>query len=260
MRRGNRQPRFGKVENQEISTWGMNQLFYTQKIENGFAVFEEEEGRHLKTVLRKKSGDLLHLTDGQGSFYEAELSETGKHQVLARIVSKTSVAPQVSDLLHIGIAPTKMMERLEWFMEKATELGVGQITPLICQRSERDNLRLDRLEKILVSAMKQSLRAWLPKLNPPTRFKDFVQQATEVQKRIAWCSEEPLQHLKNSIVASQSTVICIGPEGDFAPEEVALALSNGFQGVGLGETRLRTETAGLLAVSVFQLLNVETRQ
>lgn len=231
----------------------MNQLFFTQKFENGFAVFEAEEGRHLKTVLRKKSGDILHLTDGKGFFYEAELSETGKHQVLARIVSKTAVAPQASEGLHIGIAATKLMERLEWFMEKATEIGVGQITPLLCQRSERDKLRLDRLEKILVSAMKQSLRAWLPQLNPPTRFKDFVVQATELQKRLAWCAEEPLPHLAHTLAPNLSTVIAIGPEGDFTPEEVQFASENGFQGIGLGQTRLRTETAGVFAVSVFHL-------
>lgn len=232
----------------------MNQLFYTKRLENGFAIFEEEEARHLKTVLRKQHGDLLHLTDGQGFFYEAELNETGKHQVLARIVSKTAVPAPMEQGLHLAIAPTKLTERLEWFLEKATEIGVGQITPLICQRSERDTLRLDRLEKILVSAMKQSLRAWLPKLNPPTKFKDFVAQANEAQKCIAWCSPEPLPHLKNSIAAAQSTVICIGPEGDFTPDEVQLALSKGFQGVSLGQTRLRTETAGLFAVSVFHLV------
>jgi hypothetical protein len=124
----------------------MSQLFFTQKIENGFAVFEEEEGRHLSTVLRKKTGDVLHLTDGKGFFYEAELADAGKRQVLARILSKTAAPLPRPGRLHIGIAPTKQMERLEWFLEKATEIGVDEITPLICQRSERDSLRLDRLE------------------------------------------------------------------------------------------------------------------
>ncbi len=232
----------------------MNQLFFTQKIENGFAVFEEEEGRHLTSVLRKKTGDLLQLTDGKGFFYEAELTDAGKRQVLARIVSKTEAAILRPARLHIAIAPTKQMERLEWFLEKATEIGVDEITPLLCKRSERDTLRLDRLEKILVSAMKQSLRAWLPKLNQPTRFQDFVKKSGEAQKRLAWCADEPLPHLKNTLAANQDVVIAIGPEGDFSREEVQLALANGFQGVSLGQARLRTETAGLLAVGIFEIL------
>ncbi len=233
----------------------MSQLFYTPKIENGFAVFEEEEGRHLFTVLRKKTGEHLHLTDGKGFFYEAELADAGKRLVLARIISKTAAPPMRPARLHIGIAPTKQMERLEWFLEKATEIGVDEITLLLCQRSERDIVRLDRLEKILVSAMKQSLRAWLPKLNAPTRFQDFAQKTSEAQKRLAWCSVEPLPHLKNTLSPQQDAVIAIGPEGDFTPEEIQLALVNGFHGVSLGQARLRTETAGLYAVNVVNVVN-----
>ncbi|MFN0215131.1 MAG: 16S rRNA (uracil(1498)-N(3))-methyltransferase [Saprospiraceae bacterium] len=232
----------------------MNQLFYTQKIENGFAFFEDEEGRHLTSVLRKKSGDPLQLTDGKGFFYEAELADAGKRQVLARIIAKNPAPVLRPAKLHIAIAPTKQMERLEWFLEKATEIGIDEITPLLCKRSERDTLRLDRLEKILVSAMKQSLRAWLPKLNAPTRFQDFVKKTGELQKRLAWCSEEPLPHLKNTLSTLQDAVIAIGPEGDFTPEEVRLALENGFQGVSLGKARLRTETAGIVAVGVWGTL------
>ena len=235
----------------------MNQLFYTQKIENGLAVFEEEEGRHLISVLRKKVGDRLQLTDGQGFFYEAELTDAGKRQVLARILSKTAAPALRPGKLHLAIAPTKQMERLEWFLEKATEIGVDEITLLLCKRSERDTVRLDRLEKILVSAMKQSLRAWLPKLNPATRFSDFVKKTGEPLKCLAWCSDEPLPHLKQQIAAAQNTVIAIGPEGDFSPEEVQLALAHGFQGVSLGAARLRTETAGLLAVTLFNVINDE---
>jgi 16S rRNA (uracil1498-N3)-methyltransferase len=148
------------------------------------------------------------------------------------------------------------MDRLEWFLEKATEIGVDEITPILCKHSERDSLRLDRLEKILVSAMKQSLRAWLPQLNPLTKFTDFVKKTGETQKRLAWCGDEPMPHLKNTLLPDQSTVIAIGPEGDFSPEEVTLALSSGFQAISLGEARLRTETAGLYAVTVFGLLDI----
>jgi len=233
----------------------MNQLFYTQKIEQGFAVFEEEEGRHLSSVLRKKTGDLLQITDGKGFFYEAELADAGKRQVLARIISKTAAPLLREARLHIGIAPTKQMERLEWFLEKATEIGVDEITLLLCQRSERDSVRLDRLEKILVSAMKQSLRAWLPKLNGLTRFKEFAKTSGEAPKHLAWCSEESLPYLKNALLPQQDAVIAIGPEGDFSPQEVQFALENGFQGVSLGKARLRTETAGLMAVGMFNVVN-----
>ena len=136
----------------------MNQLFFTQKIENGFAHFDEEESRHLTTVLRRKVGDALQLTDGRGFFYDAEISETGKRHVLARITATISAEATHATPLHLAIAPTKNIERIEWLLEKATEIGIDEITLLQCQRSERDTVRLDRLEKVLVSAMKQSLR------------------------------------------------------------------------------------------------------
>lgn len=232
----------------------MNQLFFTQKIENGFAYLDEEESRHLLSVMRRKVGDHLQLTDGQGVIYETELAETGKRHALARILSQTATPPERPARLHVAIAPTKQIERFEWFLEKAVEIGVDEITPLLCLRSERETVRLDRLEKIVVSAMKQSLRSRLPKLNQLTRFQSFVTTAPEAQKRIAWCSDAPLPHLKTTLLPDQNSVVAIGPEGDFSPEEVALALQHGFSGVGLGSARLRTETAGVLAVSVYNLL------
>jgi 16S rRNA (uracil1498-N3)-methyltransferase len=239
---------------QFIAHRSFKMLFYTTKIENGFAHLDEEESRHLLSVLRRKVGDRLQFTDGQGFFYEAELTEVGKRHALARIISSVETPPERPARLHIAIAPTKQMERFEWFLEKAVEIGVDEITPLLCQRSERDTIRLDRLEKILVSAMKQSLRSRLPKLNELTRFQKFITAASEEQKRIAWCAGEPLPHLKTTLSPRESAIIVIGPEGDFSPEEVALALQNGFSGVSLGAARLRTETAGVLAVSVFNLL------
>lgn len=232
----------------------MNQLFYTPDIRDGFARLDEEESRHLLSVLRRKVGDRLQLTDGRGVYYEAEISEAGKRHALARILSSTPSAPERPARLHLAIATTKQIERFEWFLEKAVEIGVDEITPLLCQRSERDTIRLDRLEKILVSAMKQSLRARLPQLNPLTRFQKFAAATTEAQKRIAWCADEPLPHLKSTLSPGIDTVIAIGPEGDFSPEEVAAALQSGFTGVGLGTARLRTETAGVLSVSIFNLL------
>ncbi len=146
------------------------------------------------------------------------------------------------------------MERLEWCLEKATEIGVDEITLLHCQRSERDTVRLDRLEKVLVSAMKQSLRAHLPKLNPLVRFQQFVSKVESEQKYIAWCADTPLPHLKTLLLPGKKALVLIGPEGDFSAEEVRLAEANGFTGVGLGAARLRTETAGLVVVATVALL------
>ncbi len=234
----------------------MNQLFYTQKIENGFAYFDEEESRHLVAVLRRKVGDRLQLTDGRGFFYEAAITETGKKHVLASILSTTEVNPATLPALHLAIAPTKQIERIEWLLEKATEIGIAEITLLHCQRSERDTVRLDRLEKVLVSAMKQSLRANLPKLHPLIRFQQFIGKVQADQKCIAWCADTPLPHLKTILLPVKSTLVLIGPEGDFSPEEVRLAKENGFTEVSLGAARLRTETAGLLAVSLVAMGDV----
>lgn len=230
-------------------------LFYTPKIENGLAFLDEEESRHLLTVLRRQPGDRLLLTDGRGFFYQAELAEAGKKQAVARILETTPAPPERPARLHVGIAPTKQIERFEWFLEKATEIGIDEITPLLCRRSERDTIRLDRLEKILVSAMKQSMRARLPKLNALTPLKKVLENAAEPQKRIAWCADAPLPHVQATLERGRDALILIGPEGDFAPEEVELALKNGFAGVSLGAARLRTETAGVLAVAAVNLFS-----
>ncbi len=225
----------------------MNQLFFTPNIENGLARLDEEESRHLLTVLRRQPGDPLQITDGKGNFYDAEITEAGKKYAMVRILNTIST-PEPPARLHIAIAPTKQIERLEWFLEKATEIGIQEITPLLCRRSERTTIRHDRLEKILVSAMKQSLQSRLPHLNALTPFKQCVQRATESRRLIAWCPETALPPLKTQLHGVADTLILIGPEGDFAPEEVTLAENCGFSGVSLGPTRLRTETAGLVAV------------
>ena len=230
------------------------QLFYTPDIRDGFAYFDEEESRHLHSVLRRQSGDRLSLTDGKGFFYETELTEVGKKQALARILSSKAAPAGRAGKLHVAIASTKQIERFEWFLEKAVEIGIHAITPLHCQRSERDTIRHDRLEKILVSAMKQSLRAFLPLLHPLTKFESLVSSATEPQKRIAWCGDEPMPHLKETLQPGPDTLILIGPEGDFSAREVDLALQKGFSAISLGDARLRTETAGVFSVAVFNLL------
>lgn len=231
----------------------MNQLFYTAPPVNGLARLDEEESRHLLTVLRRQPGDRLQLTDGHGFFYEGEIADTGKKHAVVRILN-TTPAPPSAARLHIAMAPTKQIERFEWFLEKATEIGIQTITPLLCQRSERSTIRHDRLEKILVSAMKQSLQGHLPELRPLTPLEKAVRQATEPRRLIAWCADTPLPHLSTRLDNTADTLILIGPEGDFTPAEVALAESCGFTGISLGATRLRTETAGLLAVAAFRVM------
>jgi 16S rRNA (uracil1498-N3)-methyltransferase len=225
------------------------QIFFTDKIEAGFAHLDEEESRHLVTVLRRRPGDRLRLTDGRGAFYDGELAETGKRHALVRLITREEAPRERPARLHLAIAPTKQIERLEWLLEKATELGIDEITPLLCQRSERETVRLDRLEKVLLSAMKQSLRAYLPRLHALTPFKKLVTVATEAQKRVAWCSETPLPYFMQTVEPEKDLLVLIGPEGDFTAEEVALAEANGFLGISLGTARLRTETAGLFVVA-----------
>ena len=228
----------------------MNQLFYCPDIQDGFARLDEEESRHLLVVLRRQAGDRLQLTDGKGFFYEAEIAETGKKSALARILERRPT-PLPPPALHVAIAPTKQIERFEWFLEKAVEIGVGTVTPLLCRRSERRQIRHDRLEKILLSAMKQSLRATLPQLRPLTEFDALVQNAAEATRCIAWCDDrQNYPHLRELLRPDTPAIVLIGPEGDFMPEEVSLARAHGFAPVSLGPARLRTETAGVFAAAM----------
>jgi 16S rRNA (uracil1498-N3)-methyltransferase len=233
----------------------MNQLFYAPRVEGHLVVFDEDESKHLATVLRRKVGDTLYITDGKGHIFTTQLAELGKRQAVARVLS-TEAQPARRAALHLAVAPTKHMDRYEWMLEKVVEMGVETITPLRCQRSERDVVRLDRLEKIVVSAMKQSLRAYLPEIRPLTAVKELIlHKPLDMTLCMAWCSDEPLPHLADTLTAGQSALILIGPEGDFSPEEVALARNSGALDVSLGTARLRTETAGLFATTVFSMLN-----
>jgi 16S rRNA (uracil1498-N3)-methyltransferase len=234
----------------------MNILFYTTRIEAGFAYIEEEETRHLTTVLRRKAGDPIDLTDGKGRYFAATIAEITKKGAIAR-VNTEKYTPPSSAKLHLAVAPTKNIERFEWLLEKAVEIGVDTITPLLCRHSERTVVRQDRLEKIVVSAMKQCLRTWLPVLNPMTPFKKVVTTPDVAQRFIGWCPpESEMPHLKTVLQPGRDTVIFIGPEGDFSPEEITLAQENGCVPITLGAARLRTETAGIFACSVFNLVQV----
>jgi 16S rRNA (uracil1498-N3)-methyltransferase len=239
-------------------------LFYTNNIKNDIAELPEEEAMHCVKTLRKKVGDAIQFVDGQGNWYKGTIIGTGRKSVSIGIESIVSEHEKRNHYLHIAIAPTKNINRFEWFLEKATEFGIDEITPLLCFHSERKNVREDRLEKVVVAAMKQSLKAYLPKINPMISFKDFLKSVDigesqkENQKFIAHCQDdfsESKFHLKNATKERQNITILIGPEGDFSSKEIELALSQNFQPISLGKERLRTETAGLAACHIVNLIN-----
>jgi 16S rRNA (uracil1498-N3)-methyltransferase len=224
------------------------QLFYNPNIDEqteNFS-FDKEESRHIIKVLRRKDSDILHVTNGKGLLFETEITLASdiKCLVAVRTVKKT---PEPKYHLHLAVAPTKMNDRFEWFLEKATEIGIQEITPIFCDRSERKSINLERFEKIVLSALKQSNETYLPKLNQAVSFKDFVKQEVSGMKVIAHCEETDKTSLKQILQPNQDVTIMIGPEGDFSEKEIALALENNFKPVALGATRLRTETAAVVA-------------
>ncbi|MDR1679123.1 MAG: 16S rRNA (uracil(1498)-N(3))-methyltransferase [Prevotellaceae bacterium] len=234
-----------------------DKLFYTPDYDgkSGLCMLPEDESTHAIRVLRMQAGDKLHLVDGRGGLFEAEITNPHQKRCEVRILNAVFNYEKRPFRLHIAIAPTKMNERMEFFLEKATEIGIDEITPLLCQRSERKELKTARMEKILVAAMKQSVKAYLPKLNEICAFEKFIHRATAEQKFIAHCSEGEKLLLKNACKPTTEVLILIGPEGDFSEAEVALAREAGFVPVSLGNSRLRTETAGIVACHTVTLIN-----
>jgi 16S rRNA (uracil1498-N3)-methyltransferase len=230
------------------------QLFYTKNIKDNIASLPIEEARHAMQVLRKRLGDEIDLVDGMGSFYKGQIIEANKKQCLVKVLESRFVE-RTRPLLSIAIAPTKNIDRMEWFVEKATEIGVDEIIPLLCERSERKRVRTDRLEKITLAAMKQSLKAYLPEIRTLTSLNDFLEENYEDYDRfIAYCNDDQLPHLKELATPNRNTLILIGPEGDFSETEVTLAKSKSFKGISLGQSRLRTETAGIVACTIMNLI------
>jgi len=219
----------------------------------------EEEAMHALRVLRLKSGDEMFLMDGVGNYYRAEVELAATRRCTYKLLETMPQAPQWKGKLHLAIAPTKLMDRMEWMVEKATEIGVNAFDFLNCKQSERKVLRTVRLDKIVTAAVKQSRKAWKPVVGQMTPFKQYVSTGIPGRKYICHCIEDmPRKDLfyelrDNPIQPDEDITIMIGPEGDFTPEEVALAVSAGFVPATLGESRLRTETAGLVAVDIFQL-------
>lgn len=231
------------------------QLFYVPNISGAEVILDEAESKHAVKVLRLSVGDSVQLIDGKGGFYEAEISDANQKKCRLSIVNSTLEFGKKDFHLHIAIAPTKNIDRFEWFLEKATEIGIDEITPIITSHSERKTVNPERLEKIIVSAMKQSLKAYLPKLNNLTTFKELVFNNNTENKYIAYCEEIQKKHLKNVEIKAKDALILIGPEGDFSPDEIQFALENGFKAVSLGNARLRTETAGIVACHIVNLAN-----
>jgi 16S rRNA (uracil1498-N3)-methyltransferase len=229
-------------------------LFYQPQVAQGILHLDPDESRHVVKVLRKKQGDRITLTDGKGTFYEVTINDPDLRECTFVINKKFQEHPK-NFIVHIAISPTKNADRIEWFVEKAVELGIDEITLLECDHTERQHLKIDRLEKMAISAMKQSLKAKLPIIHPLTSFRNLVQTARAVEKYIAHVDNENPNQLKNLITAGSSYLVLIGPEGDFSNEELTLAEHQGFKKISLGPSRLRTETAGLAACHILNLAN-----
>jgi len=232
------------------------QLFYNPDIQPDATafVFDKEESKHIVKVLRKKEGDTIMITNGNGYLFTSEIKFASERKCEVSIIDTKFHEPS-QYYLHLAVAPTKMNDRYEWFLEKATEIGVNEITPLICERSERTNFKAERFEKILQSAMKQSLQYHMPKLNEPVAFKAFVDASHKGQLFIAHCGETDKRLLKTEIKPKERITILIGPEGDFSVKEIQLALQKNYVPVSLGNTRLRTETAAVVAAHSVAFVN-----
>ncbi len=233
-------------------------LFYTPDIQPQHEAFilSEEESKHAVRVLRLSTGQPLQLVDGKGGRYTAVISDAHPKRTVLEITTVSQGDGRRPNYLHIAVAPTKSIDRLEWFLEKATEVGVDEITPIICDHSERKEVKLERLYKVVVAAMKQSQGAYLPKINPATRFADFVSgDDLSGQCFIAHCAEGEKRHLTEAMQRGGEALILIGPEGDFSPGEIDAAAHAGFKPITFGRARLRTETAALMACWETALIN-----
>jgi len=232
------------------------QLFYNPDLDGSFKQFSfsSDESKHIIKVLRKKENDILQITNGQGRVFQVKILDANTKKCKAQIISSEK-KHRPMHTLHLVVAPTKMNDRFEWFLEKATEIGVNEITPIICARSERKVIKLDRLNKVLQSAMKQSLQAYLPQLNPAITFDEYLKEEKSGLLFIAHCQEGEKMELKRRVAADKDVTILIGPEGDFTTDELNMAFENNFLPVSLGKNRLRTETAAIVACTTVAIIN-----
>ena len=233
------------------------QLFYTPDIDpsNLQYFLNEEESKHCTRVLRLENGAEVQLIDGKGGLYGATIKEAHPKKTVLQINSVATAFNKRNHYLHIAVAPTKNIERMEWFLEKATEIGIDEITPIICQHSERKEVKVERLNKIITSAIKQSIKAYHPLLNEPVSYNQFLTRPFDGQKFIAHCEKGDKTTLQAELIKQEKYLVLIGPEGDFTPQEIDDALQNGFKAITLGDSRLRTETAALEACFEVNFLN-----
>ena len=232
------------------------QLFYNPELTENISSFSfsKEESKHIIKVLRKQTGDIFQVTNGNGWIFKAEIISADMKNCIVNIISR-AFHPKHNYKLHLAVAPTKMNDRYEWFLEKATEIGIDSITPIICDRSERKTIKTDRFRRIIESAMKQSLQSNLPVLNDAISFKEFITLNFTGQCVIAHCEETEKTSLKSILQPNGDITILIGPEGDFSVKEIEMAIANKFIPVTLGETRLRTETAAIVACHSVAFIN-----
>lgn len=227
-------------------------FFYeTQLRDDPTLILNEDSSRHIVQVLRMKEGEFIHLTNGKGLLTKAQITSAHKKHTAVNIIErKNFAAPEVK--ISIAISLVKNTGRFEWFLEKATEIGVSEIIPLLCKRTEKSHLRTERMQSILVSAMLQSQQTWMPHLHDATTFEKLIEKNWGSEKYIAHCLENEKKELRDMSFQTDSRIILIGPEGDFTEEEIQKALSHHFTPVSLGNTRLRTETAGMVASVLLQ--------
>jgi len=230
-------------------------LFFTPDINSNIYQLNREESFHCVKVLRLKEGEIIYLTDGNGSLFECKIISPDIKACTVEVINTVEKFNAKNYYLHIAIAPTKNIARIEWFIEKAVEIGIDEITPLICEHSERTTINYQRFEKIIISAMKQSVKAYKPMLNEPSKFQTIVKNSEIENRFIAYCEISTQSLLSKICPIGEKVLILIGPEGDFSKNEVDLALENSFKIISLGKSRLRTETAGLIACHTVSLLN-----
>lgn len=229
------------------------ELFYSKNYRETNSL-DNEQAFHCSKVLRHKIGDLIFITDGKGSISEAKLISVNPKTCLFHIINLQQTPPAPFKL-HIAVSPTKNNNRLEWFLEKAAEIGISEITPILCKHTLRRNIQLERLNKIIISACCQSLNSFFPVINQPVSFNDFIKKTSTGQNFIAVCKPEITKPLKELYIKNTDALILIGPEGDFSDDELNLAINNDYQPVSLTNTRLRTETAALYSCALINILN-----
>ena len=233
----------------------MEQFFYSTQIYDDSIILPEEEALHALKVLRKKNGDQVTVVDGKGNLYYTSIDTENIKDCRLSIISEEQDYDLPNYYIHIGIAPPKSHDRLEWFVEKSREIGVQEISFILTKNSERNNVKLNRIGKRAVSAMKQSLKAYLPQINDIVPIKDFIKICGNSEKYIAHLNEDENNHLINSKTIGNDYCILVGPEGDFSSSEINESAEYGFKPVSLGNNRLRTETAGIAACHIFNLVN-----